>query len=70
MTEQKKIPCAECGSENIIEGSFTSRYGVFFCEKGTENKLRPNAYKIEGYACLDCGTIFGLRVKLKKNKGK
>lgn len=65
------MKCIVCNGENVLEGSLTSSYGVVFCEKGTENKFRPNAYKVKCFACTDCGAIFDLRIDLdSKKKGK
>ena len=58
--------CPACNSKNILEGFLSSHYGVTFTEKGTENKLRPNAYKIEAKACRDCGQLFDLCIILKE----
>ncbi|MBQ8689757.1 MAG: hypothetical protein IJ515_05285 [Clostridia bacterium] len=62
------MKCINCGGENVISGSFTSFYGVSFCEAGTENKLRPNTYKILCKACCDCGKMFDFEIKLKPKK--
>ena len=66
------MKCPECGSERILDGKLQGYGGVVFIEKGTENKLRPNAYKTECKACLDCGTVFDLHIittgKLKVGK--
>lgn len=58
--------CPECNSEHVMIGRISSLYGVTFTEKGTENKLRPNAYKIECAARKDCGKLFDFRIKLKQ----
>ena len=50
-----KCPC--CNSENVLEGGLQGYSGIVFVEKGTENKLRPNAYKTVCRACIDCGNI-------------
>jgi len=63
------IKCPECGGENIIEGRLNSHFPVVFIKKGTENKLRPESYKVESKACTDCGKMFDLRIVLK-NKDK
>ncbi len=60
------VKCPQCQSENCMEGFLTSYYGVRFCEKGTENKLRPNAYKCFCTACKDCGAVFDFKIQLKK----
>lgn len=36
--------------------------GIAFVEKGTENKLRPNAWKTECKTCTDCGAVFDFRI--------
>lgn len=60
------MKCPLCGSENILDGKLVSYGAVAFVEKGTENKLRPNAFKTECKGCLDCGHIFDLRLIPKK----
>ena len=66
------MKCPGCGSERILNGILQGYGGVAFVEKGTENKLRPTAYKTECKACLDCGTVFDLHIittgKLKVGK--
>ena len=64
------MQCPVCQSLDIMEGSLTSMYGVFFTEAGTENKFRPNSYAVVCRACRDCGTIFDARTKPKKSKKK
>ena len=46
----------------MIDGKLISYGGVVFVEKGTENKFRPNEYTTECKACLDCGTVFDLKI--------
>jgi len=60
--------CPNCNSVNVMEGSMAGHYGVHFIKKGTENKLRPDAYKVECKACEDCGAMFDFRIKLKEKK--
>ena len=55
-----RCPC--CNSENVVEGRLQGYSGIVFVEKGTENKLRPNAYKTVCMACTDCGNIFDLKI--------
>ena len=62
--------CPECGSERIIDGSLQSMYGVSFVEKGTEMKLRPNAYKVTCKVCDECGRLFDIRAEKNKKKEK
>lgn len=64
------MKCEFCGSENVLVGSLTSMYGVHFCEAGTENRLRPNAFKVLSKACADCGKMFDFEIKLKPKKEK
>lgn len=52
------IKCPNCNSVNVLEGKLQGYGGVVFVEKGTENKLRPNAWKTECKACTDCGAVF------------
>ena len=56
------MKCPECSSENIMDGLLVSNYGLTFTVKGTENKLRPQAYRVEAKACGDCGKLFDLRI--------
>ena len=64
------MKCPLCGSENILDGKLVSYGAIAFVEKGTENTLRPNAYKTECKGCLDCGHIFGLHLIPKKKQQK
>lgn len=58
--------CPNCNSENVIAGKLQGYAGVVFVEKGTENKLRPTAYKTQCNACKDCGYLFDLRIVTEK----
>ena len=58
--------CPNCKSQNILEGKLQGYAGVVFVLKGTENKLRPTAYKTECKACKDCGHVFDLRIISEK----
>ena len=60
------MKCPKCKSENTLAGKLVGYSGVVFIEKGTENKLRPNAFKTECKGCMDCGYIFDLRLTPKK----
>ncbi|MBE5756344.1 MAG: hypothetical protein E7342_00950 [Clostridiales bacterium] len=60
--------CEKCSSENIIEGKLDTVYGVRFIKKGTENKLRPESYKVVAKACTDCGHLFDFKIELNKKK--
>ncbi len=60
--------CPKCNSENVMEGWIMTNYGVHFIVKGTENKFRPDAYKLECKACKDCNAIFDLSIVPKKKK--
>ena len=60
------MKCPLCDSENILDGKLVGYAGVVFVEKGTENKLRPNAFKTECKGCMNCGHIFDLRLIPKK----
>ena len=56
------VTCPECGSSQILDGLLQGYSNAVFVEKGTENKLRPNAYRTTCRACLDCGLVFDLRI--------
>ena len=63
------IKCPECGGENVIDGMLDSYGSLTFVKKGTENKLRPQSYRVIGKACTDCGALFDLRIRTTgKNK--
>lgn len=56
------MSCPICHSENVLNGKLQGYCGIVFVEKGTENKLRPNAFKVECMACTDCGHMFDFRI--------
>ena len=60
--------CPKCNSEKVIDGFVSGNYGVRFIKKGTENKLKPESYKIECKACIDCGHMFDFEIELKEKK--
>jgi len=63
------VKCPVCNSENVMDGLLVSNYGLTFTVKGTENKLRPKAYRVEAKACGDCGKLFDLYIiSTGKNK--
>lgn len=62
--------CPKCGSENTTEGFLSGNYLVHFIKKGTENKFRPESYRVECHACLDCGHVFEMQLIFKPKKGK
>jgi len=68
------MTCPKCNSNNIIEGEMHSHYPTRFIQKGTENKLRPTAYRVVCNACRDCGALFDMRIvttgKNKVGKGE
>lgn len=56
------MKCPNCNSEHVLEGILMGYSGVAFVKKGTENKLRPNAWKTECKTCTDCGAVFDFRI--------
>ena len=62
--------CPNCNSEQVMDGILNSYHNTVFIEKGTENKFRPNAYKVRCKACKDCGTMFAFAIVLKKKSAK
>ena len=54
--------CPECGANSVLKGMLAGYCGVTFVEEGTENKLRPNAYRVRCRACTGCGHIFDMRI--------
>ncbi len=60
--------CPKCSSADIIDGTLSGGYGVNFIKKGTEKKLKPEAYKVECKACKNCGNLFDFQIQLNQKK--
>jgi len=54
--------CPQCKSDKVLDGMLVGYGGVAFVEEGTQNKLRPNAYKVRCSACTACGAVFDLHI--------
>lgn len=70
---EKVVLCPECGSSVVMTGDITAMDGAWFVPRGQTTAILKGS-RIFGYACRECGTVFGLKLVnpdcLERRKGK
>ncbi len=59
--------CPKCGSEDIMNGSLSTAYGVTFIPD-TQNGFVKKSSLIACLACKDCGAVFDFVLTDKPSK--
>ena len=68
----EKTVCPECGSGTVMTGDILAMDGAWFVPRGQTTAIQKGS-RIYGYACGECGTVFGLKLAdphcLERKKG-